>query len=130
MKFVNPRKMLTRLVALNIVFDVIAIATWTALPSSGGNLQYIDTSLASIEATIAAVLFAATLFGLIKRQIWAPKAAIAITVIQRVFAIIVFFPSPGIAATLIWSIIIIYFAYKTLKIDNLSKTHHNPPCFW
>ena len=115
MKIGNSHRMLTRLVALNIVFDAIAIATWTALPSSGGNLHYIDPSVASIEAAIAIVLFAATLFGLIKKQNWAPKAAIAITIIQRTFATIVFFPSPGILATTIWSAIIIYFAYKTIK---------------
>jgi chromate transport protein ChrA len=121
MKLGNPIKTLTRLVALNIVFDAIAIATWTALPSSGGNLHYINTSVASIEAAIAIVLFAVTLFGLTKKQSWAPKAAIAITIIQRTFATIVFFPSPGIIATLIWSIIIIYFAYKTIKTETVQN---------
>jgi len=115
MKPGNPQRTLTRLVALNIVFDAIAIVTWTALPNSGGNLHYIDTSAASIEAAIAATLFVITLFGLIKNQNWAPKAAIAITTIQRTFATIVFFPSPGIIATLIWSLLIVYFAYKDIK---------------
>jgi hypothetical protein len=121
MKFGNPDKMLIRLVSLNIVFDAIAIATWTALPSSGGNLHYISNSVASIEAASAIVLFAVTLFGLTKRQSWSPKAAIAITLIQRTFATIVFFPSPGIITTLIWSIIIIYFAYKTIKTETARK---------
>ena len=54
MKTGNPHRTLTRLVVLNIVFEAIAIATWTALPNSGGNLHYINTSTASMEAAIAA----------------------------------------------------------------------------
>lgn len=123
--FGNPHKTLTLLVALNIIFDIIAITTWLALPSSGGNLHYIDTSIARAEAAIAVVLFAVTLFGLVKNQSWAPKAAISVTLIQRTFGTIVFFPSPGIVATLIWSIIIIYFAYKTIK----SESQQNRPNF-
>jgi chromate transport protein ChrA len=115
MKTGNAHRTLTRLVALNIVFDVTAIVIWTALTNSGGNLHYIDTSTASIEAAIAAALFAVTLLGLMKKQNWAPKATIAITAIQRTFATIVFFPSPGIIATLIWSLLIVYFAYKDIK---------------
>ena len=111
----NPLGTLITLVTLNIVLDIFAIATWTALPGSGGNLHYVGTSVASIEAAIAAALFALTLFGLIKKQTWAPKTAIAVTLAQRAFATIVFFPSPGIIATLVWSIIIVYFAYKTIK---------------
>jgi hypothetical protein len=111
----NPHKTLTTLVALNIVLDIAAIAIWTALPGAGGNLHYVGTSIASIEAAVAAAMFALTLFGLIKKQVWTPKMAIAVTVAQRAFATIVFFPSAGVIATLAWSIIIIYFAVKTIK---------------
>ena len=111
----NPHKTLTRLVALNITFEIIAIAIWNLLPGSEGNLHYINKSVASIEAAIAAMLFTVTLFGLVKKQRWAPKTAIVITLIQRIFAMTVFFPSPGIVATLIWSIIIVYFAYKPIQ---------------
>jgi hypothetical protein len=51
------------------------------------------------EAALAAALFALTLFGLSKKQKWAPILAIVITVTQRVFATYVFFPSPAIAIT-------------------------------
>jgi hypothetical protein len=114
----NPYKTLTRLVALNIVFDVAAIAIWASLPGSGGNLHYVGTSTAIAEAAIAIVLFAIALFGLVKKQLWSPILAVGITIAQRIFATYVFFPSPGIIATLIWSIIIIYFAYKTVKTAN------------
>jgi hypothetical protein len=114
----NPYKTLTRMVALNIVLDVAAIAIWYSLPGSGGNLLHVETSIAMIEAAIAAGLFAIALLGLTKKQQWAPTLAIVITVAQRIFATYVFFPSPGILATLIWSIIIVYFGYKTIKSTN------------
>jgi hypothetical protein len=47
------------------------------------------------EAAVAAVLFAVILFGLMKKKSWAPILAIAVTVVQRVFATYVFFPSTG-----------------------------------
>ena len=86
----NPPKTLTRLIALNIVFEIVAIAIWNGLPGSEGNLHYINKSVASIEAAIAAMLFTITLFGLVKKK-WAPKTVISITIIQRIFATTVFF---------------------------------------
>jgi hypothetical protein len=113
----NPHKMLTRLVALNIVLDIIAIAVWGALPFSQWSIYRLGFSVVGTEAALAAALFALTLFGLSKKQKWAPILAIAIAANQRVFGTYVFFPSPAIAVTLIWSMVIIYFAYKDIKLQ-------------
>jgi hypothetical protein len=113
----NPHKMLTRLVALNIVLDIIAIALWGAFPFSQWSIYQLGFSIVGTEAALAAALFALTLFGLSKKQKWAPILAIAITANQRVFGTYVFFPSPAIAVTLIWSMVIIYFAYKDIKLQ-------------
>jgi hypothetical protein len=112
----NPHKTLTRLIAANIVLDIIAIVIWGSLPANTWNGMYrLDSFIAGLEAALAATFFAVTLFGLKKRQKWAPILAIALTVTQRVFAVYVFFPSIVIPIPLIWSLIIIYFAFKEIR---------------
>ncbi len=108
----NPHRTLIQIVALNVAFDVIAIAVWAAIPATTTQLSLGFTAVAG-EAAIAAAIFTITLYGLVKRQKWAPPLAIAVTVLQRTFGTYVFFPSPGIALTAAWSILLIYFAYKT-----------------
>jgi hypothetical protein len=118
---VNPHKTLTRLIAANIVLDIIAIVIWIALPVNTWNGMYrLDSLVAITEAASAAAFFALTLFGLKRRQKWAPILAIAITVTQRVFAVYVFFPSIAIPIPLIWSIVIIYFAFRDIKTSKTS----------
>lgn len=111
----NPHKTLTRLIALSIVFDIAAVAIWAAFPAIQWSIYQLGFAIVGTEAAVAAALFALTLFGLHKKQKWAPPLAIVITVTQRVFGTYVFFPSPAIAATLVWSLVIVYFAYKTMK---------------
>lgn len=114
----NPHKTLTLLIIANIVLDITAIAIWAALPTNTWNGMYrLDSLIASLEAALAAASFGVTLFGLKKRQKWAPILAIVITVTQRVFAFYVFFPSIAIPIPLIWSLVIIYFAFKDIKIS-------------
>jgi hypothetical protein len=114
----NSHKTLTRLIALNVVFDLAAIVIWGAFPRVQWSIYRLDFSIVGTEAAFAAGLFALTLFGLGKRQKWAPRLAIAITVVQRVFATYVFFPSPAIAITLIWSLVIVFFAYPEMRANN------------
>jgi hypothetical protein len=112
----NAHMTLTRLITANIVLDIIAIAIWAALPANIWNGMYrLDSLIAGSEAALAAAFFTVTLFGLKKRQKWAPILAITITVSQRVFAAYVFFPSIAIPIPLIWSLVIIYFAFKDIK---------------
>jgi hypothetical protein len=115
---IKPQKVLTRLLALNIIFDILAIAIWALFPTIQWSIYRLGFSIVGTEAALAAALFALTLFGLHKKQKWAPILAIIITVTQRVFATYVFFPSPALLLTLIWSLLIIYFAYKEIKNPN------------
>lgn len=110
----KPHKILIRLVAANMILDLVAIAIWT-IPEAQWNIYRLGVLIVNAEAAIAAALFALTLFGLIKRKKWAPFLAIALPVTQRVFGTYVFFPSTGIALTTIWSLLIIYFAYKDIN---------------
>ncbi len=114
----KTHKILSRLVGLNIVFDLIAIVIWAVFPNLQWTIYRLGFSIVGAEAALAAVLFALTLFGLRKKQKWAPILAIIITITQRVFATYVFFPSPALILTLIWSLVIIYFAYKEMKNPN------------
>ena len=114
----KKHKILTRLVGLNIVFDLIAIAIWAVFPNLQWTIYRLGFSIVGTEAALAAALFALTLFGLRKKQKWAPILAIIITITQRVFATYVFFPSPALILTLIWSLLIIYFAYQEMKNPN------------
>jgi hypothetical protein len=114
----KKHKILTRLVGLNIVFDLIAIAIWAVFPNLQWTIYRLGFSIVGTEAALAAALFTLTLFGLRKKQKWAPILAIIITITQRVFATYVFFPSPALILTLIWSLLIIYFAYREMKNPN------------
>ncbi len=117
----TPHNILIRLIASNIILDIIAVAIWGLLPSTQWSIYRLGFLIVGTEAALAASLFALTLFGLINRQKWAPVLTIAITSTQRVFATYVFFPSPAIVVTLIWSLIIIYFSYKELKHNNQTQ---------
>ena len=110
----KPHKILIRMVAANIVLDLIAIAIWGVFPSTQWSIYRLNFLIVGAEAGLAAAMFALTLLGLTKRKTWAPFLAIALTVTQRVFATYIFFPSSALAVTLIWSLTIIYFAYREI----------------
>lgn len=111
-------KMLTRLVAANIVLDAKAILIWAAFPATQWSIYRLGFSIVGTEAALAAAFFGMTLFGLIKRKTWAPVLAVALTITQRAFAPYVFFPSSAIALTIIWSLTIVFIGYKELKNSN------------
>ncbi len=111
----NPHKILTYLVGANIVLDIIAIVIWAAAPATQWSIYQLGFTVVSAEAAVVAALYTVTLLGLLKKKKWAPYLALIITVNQRIFATYVFFPSTAIAVTLIWSIVIIYFAYRDIK---------------
>ena len=120
LKKANPHKILTILVAANIALDILAIVIWAAAPATQWSIYQLGFTVVGAEAAIAAALYAVTLFGLSKKKKWAPYLALAITINQRVFATYVFFPSTAIFVTLIWSLVIIYFAYRDITTQ---KTH-------
>jgi len=111
----NPHKVLTLLVASNIFLDIIAIVIWALVPSTQWSIYELGFAIVGTEAGMAAAMYAFVLFGLIKKKNWAPLLAIAVTVTQRIFATYVFFPSKALLVTLMWSILIIYFAYADIE---------------
>jgi hypothetical protein len=117
-KKIGSHKILSLLVALNIIFDITAIAIWAIFPATQWSIYRLGFSIVGAEAALAAAFFTIALFGLVRRRKWGPFLAIAITATQRVFGTYVFFPSTAIAVTLVWSSLIIYFAYKDTKTPN------------
>jgi len=89
------------------------------VPSTQPSLL-LGVSVAYVDAAVAAALFAVAFFGIVKKQMWGPVLAIGVTVTQRV---INFFQFERVAVifTLIWSILIVYFAYKQLQSSNITK---------
>jgi hypothetical protein len=124
-------KLLIVLVAINIIGDIGNIAFWWISPAS--RTASLNTSIigahAGVQAAIAAgtlillvvsVVYIVALFGLLKRKIWAPKLIIAISVVNRGLAILLYYISPAFAFWGVWSIILIAVAY--LDWSNMHKT--------
>ena len=114
----QPHKTLKKLILANIALDLVAIAIWILFPEFRWTVYNLDFVIVSVEAAVASGLFAITLIGLMKSKKWAPYLAIVITINQRVFSNYVFFLSIMNVITLIWSLLIIYFAYLDLKHTN------------
>ena len=64
----RPHRILTRMVAANIVLDLIAITIWGAFPATQWSIYRLGFLIVGAEAGLAAALFALTLFGLTKRK--------------------------------------------------------------
>jgi hypothetical protein len=112
---------LTRLVGLNFAFDVLSIPIWIGLTfaptSPTGSTLTVNTSIAIIDAAAAAILFAAALLGILKKQKWGTYLAVAGTVAQRIAGVFIFALNLGMAIEVVWSILIIFFAYKALQLQ-------------
>ncbi len=124
-------KILLVFVAVNIVGDVGNVVFWLASPDSRAsslNTGYIGAVAGVQNALIAgtiillvvAAVYAIALFGLLKRDKWAPQLVIAISVINRALALILYLISPAFAFWAIWSIILIvisYFDWRKMNIQ-------------
>ena len=116
---IDPNKVLTIFVGLNVVLDILAIAIWVGFPATQWSIYQLGFTIVGAEAAVAATFFAVTFLGLIRKKNWAPYLAIVLTIIQRSFAAYVFFPSTAIPVTTVWTALIVYFAYRTIK----AQTH-------
>ncbi len=81
------------------MLDIAAMVIWL-FPETHWSVYQLGYMAAIVEAAV----FAIALYGFRKRKTWAPMLALAMTVIQRLFATYIFFPNPALALTLIWSL--------------------------
>jgi len=116
-------------VAINIIGDIGNVAFWWANSSSRDaslNTGYIASVVGNDNALIAGTIillvvsavYAAALFGLLKKKAWAPLLVIAITFANRALALPLYFISPAFAFWAVWTVILVavsYLDWKKLK---------------
>ena len=115
-------KILMLFIAINIIGDIGNVVFWWASPSSRAaslNTGYIGVSAGIDNALIAgtvillvvAVVYIASLFGLMKRMKWALPLVIAISIANRALALVLYFISPAFAFWAIWTVILVVLSY-------------------
>lgn len=116
----NPQRTLIRLVGLNIALDVLSIPLWIAVlltsTSASLNTLTVTTTVAIVDATIAAAAFGVAFFGIVGSKNWGVYLAAAITLGQRVVGAFIFSLNGAMVIEVVWSLLIIYFAYKVLQL--------------
>jgi hypothetical protein len=129
--FADPRKTLTQLLMLNIALDVLSIPIWVAIPSLQSTVApttlSVDYVFAIADAAAAVAVFAVALLGVSGRKKWGSVLAVAGTLAQRVVGVFLFPQVNGfMVVEIIWSLIIVYFAYRTLKQPTPSQQLNAP----
>lgn len=123
MKFIdsirhNPRRPLSYMVGLNVVFGLVAIAIWYLIPSTQTTLQ-LDMWVAVVNAAVSSALFGVALFGIVKKQSWGAVLACGITVSQRILGGFIFDLNVGMVFMFAWTVLMVNFAYLELKLIGL-----------
>jgi hypothetical protein len=119
-------------VLINIIGDIGNVVFWWANSASRAaslNTGYIGVVAGIGNALIAgtivllvvAVVYIIALYGLMKQMKWAPQLIIVITVVNRAFALILYFISPAFVFWAVWSIILIALAYFDWSKMNTEK---------
>jgi len=119
-------KILIIFVALNINGDIGNVAFWWVNPSSRDaslNTGYIASIAGNENALIAgtvillvvSMVYAAALFGLLKKMAWSPLIVIVISVVNRVIALPLYFISPAFAFWAVWTVILVVVSYLDWK---------------
>lgn len=113
------------LVGINVIGDVGNIALWNAEPSSQESLMggYI-ASLAGAEnaltagtiiLAIIAIIYIASIPGLLKKLRWAPLLVIAISIANRALAIFLYLFNEFFFVWFAWTIILLLVAYLDFR---------------
>jgi hypothetical protein len=114
-------KILIVFVAINIIGDIGNVAFWWVNSASRGSLTSGALSfalgsknalnIASIVLVVVAVIYSLALFGLLKKKKWAHQLIIAVTVVNRALALVLYQISPAFTFWAVWSIILIVVSY-------------------
>jgi hypothetical protein len=112
-------------VAINVVGDIGNIALWKAVPSSqtsltGGwiaSFAGAGNALAAgtIILAIVAVIYAASIPGLLKMQKWAPLLVIAISIANRALALLLYEFNKAFFVWFAWTIILLIVAFLDFR---------------
>ena len=113
-------------VAINIIGDIGNVVFWWVNPSSRDaslNTGYIASVVGNDNALIAgtvillvvSAVYAAALFGLLKKMTWAPLLVIAISIANRIIALPLYYISPAFAFWAVWTAILVVLSYLDWK---------------
>jgi hypothetical protein len=130
-------KVLIAFVAINIIGDIGNVAFWWVNPASRaaslntgyiGNTAGISNALTAgtVILLVVSVIYIVALFGLLKRLKWAPKLIIAISVVNRALALVLYLISPAFAFWAVWSIILIVVSYFDWRKMNMADVPPPP----
>ena len=121
-------KILILFVAINFIGDIGNVAFWWASPSSRISLNpsivgnAVGADIALIVGTVVllaiAIVYIASLYGLLKKKLWAPLLVIAISVVNRALAVILYQISFAFVFWAIWTVILVvvaYLGYRKMK---------------
>ncbi len=130
-------------VVLNIVGDIGNVILWHANPSSQLSIVPVTTNsvttncsylysllkdagttlaVASTILVIVAVIYAIALFGLVKKQKWGAILVIVISVVNRIFAVLLYEFNAAFTIWAIWTIVLVVVAYLDYR-----KLSASPP---
>jgi hypothetical protein len=117
--FADAHAMLVRLVILNAVLDLFSILFWIVLPliaspESSSTLN-VNTTVAIVDAAVAAAVFFIAALGIVNKRKWGTFLAVAATAAQRVVGVFIFTLNAGMVVEIVWSVLIIYFAYREIS---------------
>jgi hypothetical protein len=118
-------------VLINIVGDIGNVIAWLAIPDMRGSLTggvmggvqltggYIavtwgaDAALiaGSVILTVVSIVYIAALYGLLKRRKWAALLVIAISIVNRLLALLLFAVNEAFAFWGIWTVILVVVAF-------------------
>jgi hypothetical protein len=124
-------KLLIFFIAINIIGEVGNVIAWWAVPSmqislNGGTLNDVTSPpsllsswvgsqnaliIGSVLLLAVAAAYAYTLIGLRKKQLKAPLMVMAISVVNRVLALIIFAISAAFVFWAVWTVILVVVSY-------------------
>ena len=114
-------KLLMVFVIINIIGDIGNVTFWWANSSSRtslnpsiiGNAAGPDAALiaGTVTLLVVAAVYAASLFGLMKKKLWAPLLVIAISVANRALAVVLYQISVAFAFWAVWTVILVVISY-------------------
>ncbi len=117
---------LTLFIIVNIIGDVGNVGFWIVNSSSRAaslNSSYLATAVGIDNALIAgsaillivALVYAFSLFGLMKKQKWAPLLVIAVSIVNRALALLIYFISPAFVFWAVWTVILVVLSYMVYR---------------
>ena len=125
-------KILMLFIIINIIGDIGNVAIWWADSGSRAlslNTGYIGMAAGADGALIAgtiillvvSVVYIAALFGLFRKQKWAPQLVIAISIANRVLALVLYEISVAFLLWAAWTVVLVVLAYLVYRKTKTSQ---------